>query len=284
MKLGLIGFGYWGKILHKNLVAMKHDVVVCETSPQADGLNVVKTYSELDVDKVLIAVPCKNHYSICSYFLQKNVPVFCEKPLTFTLEESKNLYRIANETNTPLFVDWVFLYNQQVNKIRSIAQSGELGKLKSISMRRLNRGPVRYDVNSMYDLSSHDMSIIFHVIGVDAEVKTVCSNSYKANQQSPQDDSFFGVYEIGGVLCTIQSSWEHPVKDRGCVFEFQRGVVCWDDMTQTVSVDGKPVVFHEKELPLVNSINAFLHSDSEQLAYQQKLTLSIMEILDNEIQ
>jgi len=284
MKLGLIGFGYWGKILYKNLVALKQDVVVCEPNPCPEDVRVIKDYKNIDVDAVFIAVPCRNHYDICKHFLEKNIPVFCEKPLTFTLEETKNLYDIANRKNTPLFVDWVFMYNQQVNKIKSIAQQGELGSLKTVSMRRLNKGPVRNDVNSLYDLSSHDLSILFHVIGIDSPVNKICSQSYKANYNSTQDDSFFGVYSIGSVVCTIQSSWEHAVKDRGCVFEFEKGVVCWDDMTQTLTIDGKPIIFHEKELPLVNSINAFLHTDVEQLSYQKELTMNIMEILNNEIQ
>lgn len=284
MKIGLIGFGYWGKIIYKNLASMRHEVAVCETAQCSLGIDAVRNYKELCVDVVFVAVPCKQHYDICKHFLQKRVPVFCEKPLTFTLEESKELYSIASQTNTPLFVDWVFVYNQQVNEVKDIAKSGKLGRLKSVSMRRLNKGPVRYDVNSLYDLSSHDLSILLHVIGVDSRVNRVCSHSYRANRQSVQQDSFFGVYEIGQVVCTLHSSWEHPIKDRACVFEFENGIVSWDDITQTLAVDGKPLFFDEKQLPLVNSINAFLHTDSDQLAYQQQLTLSIMEILHREIQ
>lgn len=283
MKLGLVGYGYWGKILHKNLISMKQNVVVCETVDCPSMPDAIKRYSDLDVDAVFVAVPCKTHYDICKHFLNRRIPVFCEKPLTFTLEQSKELYYISNQTNTPLFVDWVFMYNQQVNKIKSILESGQLGLLKSASMRRLNKGPIRYDVNSLYDLSSHDLSILFHIIGINSIVKKICSHSYRANHESIQPDSFFGVYTIGNTVCTIHSSWEHPVKDRGCVFEFERGIVYWDDITQTLTIDGKPIIFHEKELPLVNSINSFLHTDGEQLAYQQKLTLNIMEILNNEI-
>jgi predicted dehydrogenase len=282
MKLGLVGYGYWGKILHKNLTAMKQDVQICETNTKLEG--VVDDYTKLKVDAVFVAVPCKNHYSICKHFLNLSVPVFCEKPLSFSLEESVNLYHIANSNNTTLFVDWVFLYNQQVNKIKSIVSSKEFGALKSVSMRRLNKGPIRYDVNSLYDLSSHDLSILLHVVGVDLPINKICSKSYKTNQNSIQDDSFFGVYEIGNTICTIQSSWEHAIKDRGCVFEFERAVILWDDITQMLSIDGKPFIFHEKELPLVNSINSFLHTKQEDLIYQQKITLKIMEMLNDEIQ
>lgn len=284
MRIGLIGFGYWGKILHKNLVSMKHEVIVCDTLDHPSELNMVRNYADLSVDAAFVAVPCKQHYDICKHFLSKRIPVFCEKPLAFTLEESRQLYTLASETNTPLFVDWVFIYNQQVNRIKDICESSNLGRMKSVSMRRLNKGPVRYDVDSLYDLSSHDLSILLHVIGVHSQVNKICSQHYRANKHSVQSDSFFGVYEVGDVVCTLHSSWEHPTKDRGCVFEFERGIVSWDDITQTLAVDGKPIFFDEKELPLVNSINSFLHTNSDQLAYQRQLTLRVMEILNNEIQ
>lgn len=284
MKIGLVGFGYWGKILYKNLTSMKHDVIVCEKQNVPEDIASVKNYVDLDVDKVFVAVPCKEHYEICKHFLNKGVPVFCEKPLTFTLDESVELYNTATVNDTTLFVDWVFMFNQQVNKIRSIAKTNQLGALKSVSMRRMNKGPVRHDVNALYDLSSHDLSILFHIIGLNASVTKVCSSSYKANKQSVQDDSFFAVYDIDNTICTIHSSWEHAVKDRGCVFEFENGVILWDDITQTLTIEGKPFVFHEKELPLVNSINAFLHTEPEKLQYQKNLTLKIMETLDYEIQ
>ena len=109
-------------------------------------------------------------------------------------------------------------------------------------------------------------------------------NWYNEWHRHVQDDSFFAVYDIDDIICTIHSSWEHAVKDRGCVFEFESGVILWDDITQTLTIEGKPFVFHEKELPMVNSINAFLHTEPEKLQYQKNLTLKIMETLNYEIQ
>lgn len=295
MKILLIGYGYWGRIIHKNLKDMGYGVVICETNPVASNLPLgtlndqwfVSDYKQVkeEVDAVFVVTPCRNHHEVCKYFLEKGIPVFCEKPLTFTTKESEDLYRTSKEKGVRLFVDWIFTYNQQINKIKSIVDSGELGRVKSLFMRRLNKGPVRNDVNSLYDLSSHDLSIVFHLLGVENEVVTIASKSYKTNRMSKQDDSHFGVYSIGDTICTIHSSWEHPAKDRSCVFEFENGIVLWDDMTQSLSVNGKGVFFDEKELPLVNSIKMFLGKPSkEHDDYQEKLTMKVMGVLNHEIQ
>lgn len=284
MNIGLVGYGYWGKILYKNLTSLDHKVVVCESAP-VSGMDTIKDYRQLDgVDSVFIAVPCMNHFEVCKHFIDRGMNVFCEKPLTIKLNETKALYELAAASGSSLFVDWVFIFNQQVNAIKSIVDSKELGQLRSVSMRRLNKGPIRYDVDSLYDLSSHDLSILLHIMGVDSKVERVLTNPYKTNAESVMNDSFFGVYRINGVPCTVSSSWEHPIKDRGCVFEFDGGVVLWDDTTQSLKVNGNPMVFHERELPLLNSIKKFLHNDAEHLKYQKHLTLGVMEILDHEIQ
>ena len=210
MKIALIGYGYWGKILYNNLKSFDIDLVVCD-AVSSDYPVTITNYRDIsDVESVIVAVPCTDHYDICKHFLEKGISVFCEKPLTFTLQESIELYEIAEKNNTVLFVDWIFLYNTQVNKIKDIVNSMELGKLISVNMRRLNKGPARHDVNSLYDLSSHDFSILFHILGSE-RITTLFSQSYKMNKLSIQNDSFSGLYDINDVLCSIQSSWEYPI-------------------------------------------------------------------------
>lgn len=276
MKIALIGYGYWGKILYNNLKSFDIDLVVCD-AVSSDYPVTITNYRDIsDVKSVIVAVPCKDHYDICKHFLKKGISVFCEKPLTFTLQESIELYEIAEKNNTVLFVDWIFLYNTQVNKIKDIVNSMELGKLISVNMRRLNKGPARHDVNSLYDLSSHDFSILFHILGSE-RITTLFSQSYKMNKLSIQNDSFSGLYDINNVLCSIQSSWQYPIKDRCCFFEFEKGIIQWDDTIQSLKINGIDWISEKNISPLLTSIGSFLYNVLRE--NEKKLTLKIMEII-----
>ena len=276
MKIALIGYGYWGKILYNNLKSFDIDLVVCD-AVSSDYPVTITNYRDIsDVESVIVAVPCTDHYDICKHFLEKGISVFCEKPLTFTLQESIELYEIAEKNNTVLFVDWIFLYNTQVNKIKDIVNSMELGKLISVNMRRLNKGPARHDVNSLYDLSSHDFSILFHILGSE-RITTLFSQSYKMNKLSIQNDSFSGLYDINDVLCSIQSSWEYPIKDRCCFFEFEKGIIQWDDTIQSLKINGIDWISEKNISPLLTSIGTFLYNVLRE--NEKKLTLKIMEII-----
>ena len=276
MKIALIGYGYWGKILYNNLKSFDIDLVVCDAVTSDYPVTITNYRDISDVESVIVAVPCTDHYDICKHFLEKGISVFCEKPLTFTLQESIELYEIAEKNNTVLFVDWIFLYNTQVNKIKDIVNSMELGKLISVNMRRLNKGPARHDVNSLYDLSSHDFSILFHILGSE-RITTLFSQSYKMNKLSIQNDSFSGLYDINDVLCSIQSSWEYPIKDRCCFFEFEKGIIQWDDTIQSLKINGIDWISEKNISPLLTSIGTFLYNVLRE--NEKKLTLKIMEII-----
>jgi len=169
MKLGIIGFGYWGKIIYKNLKILGYnDISICEINQvdlnqvfNEDRNKIVKNYKDLDVDRVFVTTQTIEHFDICSFFIQKKIPVFCEKPLTESLTKSNILYELSEKFKTQLYVDWIFTKNEGVEKIKEIINKKLFGELLSINMRRLNKGPVRFDVDSRIDLSVHDLSVVF---------------------------------------------------------------------------------------------------------------------------
>lgn len=275
MKIGLVGFGYWGKILYNNLKTEYPEIKVYD--PVSTEPFITKNLKDLfDCTHVFIAVPCLYHYDLCKIFLEQKVNVFCEKPLTITYEQTKDLYNLAASNNVSLFVDWLFTFNEQVNYIKEKVVSNKLGKLKSISMKRLNKGPVRVDVNCFYDLASHDISILLHILGVNSNIKTIKNVHYRMNHLSPTHDSFFGVFSINDIPCTIETSWEHPVKNRDCYFIFENDTIYWNDVTQEVQINGSKQIIHTIKQPLKTSIDAFLlHRDSN-----KEITLRVAEIID----
>lgn len=276
MNIGLVGFGYWGRILYKNLKTSYTKITVYD--PVATEPFVTKNLEDLySCTDVFIAVPCFYHYDLCKNFLARGINVFCEKPLTITFEQAKDLYALAETTNTLLFVDWLFTFNEQVNYIKQLVATNELGKLKSISMKRLNKGPVRVDVNCFYDLASHDVSVLLHILGLDSTFKSVKTNHYRMNPLSQTHDSFFGIFIVKDVSCTIETSWEHPVKNRDCYFVFEKATVYWNDINQEIIIDGSKVYPITQQQPLKLSIDAFLKDRHN----NKDITLKIAEILDD---
>jgi len=268
MKLGLVGYGYWGKILHKNL--KDYNVVVYDiTNPDTSSYEDI-----LKCSHVFVAVNTANHYSVCKNLLEHKINVFCEKPLTFTLEQSKDLFSIAEKNNCNLFVDWLFTYNEEVNEIKNIITSKKLGNLQHISMNRLNKGPVRIDVNSFYDLASHDLSILIYLLNPTKITKEL-SYSFRTNKLSQQQDSFFGVYLFDSVKTIINTSWEHPVKNRDCYFVFNEGTVYWNDINQELYIGSERQFLSKTKQPLKASIDSFINNNTN-----KELTLKVMSILD----
>ncbi len=288
-KIGLIGFGYWGKIIYNNLINLGYsNIIVCEKKlddPKKvlKAENIITDYKEIkECNAVFVTVTTDSHFEICSYFLQKKIDVFCEKPLTITLKETETLYNLANQNKCKLFVDWVFTFNSQVEKLKEIYQKGIYGKLRSVTMNRLNMGPVRYDVSAKYDLSSHDISILLYILDELPE-KSKWIN-YKRNRESIQNDSCIGLLQFKETNAQIITSWHYGQKDRDCIFEFEKEIIIWDDIIQILKIKSlnEDIKVDDTTSPLVKSINTFLTNNSFNYIYQEELTKKITKILEND--
>ena len=208
---------------------------------------------------MFVATPTHTHHDICYNLLAKRVNVFCEKPLTADPGRSDKLFVLADMSDAYLFVDWVFLFNDHVKYLKHIIDNKKLGNLKSINMNRLNMGPIRHDVNAREDLSSHDISILHYLNGGEMADRAEWIN-YKRNSHSDTHDSCIGLLWFGNTFVQINTSWHYGKKDRECIFEFEHGFVVWDDVKQTITINGDQVDVKYSS-PLQNSINAFLNKD-----------------------
>jgi len=277
MKIGLIGLGYWGKIILKNLEEMGYrDLVICEKQ-EVDWQEVgskyplVKDYRDLGgCDKVFVLTPATLHYEVCKHFLERGVDVFCEKPLDLSSELCRNLFSIAAKNESVLFVDWLFVYNPAVKKIKSLIS--QIGKPKNIIANRMNYGPVRHDVNARWDLASHDVSIASYIL--DEEPKNVQWLDFRRDSSSAKEDSVVGILTFENTCVQINASWSFGNKNRLYTLEFDSGFLYWNDSTRTLTWGGEDLNV-EAESPLHNSIEAFLSGKTN-----ESLTLEITKILN----
>jgi len=286
MKVAIIGFGYWGKILYKNLKSISKisQIKICDplfAGQKIDGVDeeIDSKYYDYEVDAVFVVVPATYHKSVVEYFLNKNVHVFCEKPLCTNIEDVKHLYELAKIKNVRLFVDWIFTFNKHVNHIKSLYESDYFGSIKTIEMNRLNFGPVRTDVNACWDLASHDVSIIQYIFENDYPEKIDWLN-FKRDSFSSQDDSCLGLLKYSNFDCIINTSWQYGNKFRKCIFEFEKGFLIWDDKKSKLEFNENNLDIGEVTSPLLNSIMEFIqYCEKSKISYnQQKLTENVTRI------
>ena len=295
MKIGIVGLGYWGKIILSNLERMNYkDIRLCDVSfKEENEFSNYKTYTDyhnLECDYVFITTPTSTHFKVCKYFLENDINVFCEKPLTTSEEQAKNLYSIALNNNLILFTDWIFTFNSHVETIKRDYDNGKLGDIRSITLNRLNLGPERFDVNARWDLASHDVSVIQYLFSeIPKKIRWI---DYKRDEKSKKEDSCLGLIEYGNFIVTINASWKYRKKVRECVFEFDNYLITWDDYKKFLQYeDASNIKFpvysgnlsypcNSYEEPLKMSIKTFFSFNKDDLLEQKQLTIETIKILE----
>jgi len=297
MKIGIVGQGYWGKIILRNLENMNFkEISLCDIAILNEKHNfnqnyeIFNDYKDLKCDYVFITTPTSTHFEISKYFLENEVNIFCEKPLTTSTTEAEVLYDIALKNNTILFTDWIFTFSSHIKTIKADYENGKLGKVRSIFMNRLNLGPERFDVNARWDLASHDISIIQYLFS--EEPVKIRWTDYKRNKDGNQDDSSLGLIEYNEFLACINASWHYRKKVRECIFEFDKYFIVWDDYKRFLQYeDSTNLIFpiysgnlsypcSSYQEPLKESIEAFFSFSKEDLVKQKKLTIDTIKILE----
>lgn len=288
MKIGIVGLGYWGKIILKNLKGLGYkNIKVYEPNKINWGdigfkVPTVESMEDLlDRDKIFVVTPTNTHSLVCNFFIKHGVDIFCEKPLTNDLSATLDLYKNINKNSSKLFVDWLFTFNPAVKKIKEIIQSK--GAPKTIISNRLNYGPQRFDVDARLDLSSHDVSIMLYWLEVFPT--TINWLDFKRNKSSVTNDSNIGVllFNVGDSTTSVQinSSWEFGEKNRDVIIEFYDGeFLKWNDFSGLLTLNGSNISF-ENYSPLEKSISTFLENKFDQ-EKNKLLTININKILQNE--
>jgi len=187
VRFGVIGYGYWGPQLVRNLdhLAMGEVAYVADLSPErrqmaalefptVEVIDDMQVVLDSDVDAVVVATPIRTHHKIARAALEAGKHVFVEKPLAATVAEAEDLYELAERMGRVLMVGHTFVYNPAVEKLRQIIQSCELGQLYYIDAIRVNLGLFQRDINVMWDLAPHDISILDYLL--DARPESVSAH------------------------------------------------------------------------------------------------------------
>jgi len=241
LRVGVIGYGYWGPNVVRNLYALEACEVaaLCDQNPAALQ-RAHRTYPSLhmttdaydlltspDIDAVAIVTPVWTHYDLARAALENGKHVFVEKSFTATAHQAEALVELADRRNLRIMVDHTFLYTGAVKKIRELIDQGVLGPLYYFDSSRVNLGLFQHDVSVLWDLAPHDLSIMDHVIGEKAEA-VVATGACHVNDHA--DMAFITVYFPGNVVAHINVNWLSPVKVRMTLIGGRAKMLVWNDL------------------------------------------------------
>jgi len=242
LNLGVIGCGRWGPNHVRVFSELDRSCVRACADPNRTrlerlgrrfpGVRTVTDYRDLlsdgAIDAVVIATPTDTHAAISLAALRAGKHVLVEKPLSVTSEEAGGLARAADATGLVLMVGHVFLFNNGIMKLRELMVSGELGRIHYLDAVRTNLGPIRPDVNALYDLATHDISIFNYLLG--ATPVGVSALGSCISQEAIEDVCFATLKYPDGTLGHIHVSWMNPRKVRTLTVVGERQMAHWDDV------------------------------------------------------
>src|SRR2546425_2366313 len=241
IRIGVIGYGYWGPNIARNLRALEGCQVaaICDQSPAAlkranqsyPDLPVTTKPSELltspQVDAVAVVTPVCTHFELAKAALQNGKHVFVEKPFTSTTEQAEQLVDLAAQKNLTIMVDHTFLFTGAVRKIHELIHDGVLGDLYYYDSTRVNLGLFQHDVSVIWDLAPHDLSIVDFLIQKQPEAVTATG---QAHLNGHVDVAFITIYFPHNTIAHINVNWLSPVKVRTTLIGGEKKMLVWNDL------------------------------------------------------
>jgi predicted dehydrogenase len=240
-KIAVIGAGYWGPNLIRNFnnLADSEVSLVCDLDQgrmdhvlslfpgvltTLDWRDVIKS----DVDAVCVVTPVPWHFEMAAAALQSGKHVFVEKPLTADVKQARELVGLASQKGLTLIVDHTFVYSPAVNHVRDIVASGDLGDVYYVSMSRLNLGLFQKDINVIWDLAPHDISILTYVLN--AQPETVSAQGNSNILPGIEDVAMVTLTFPNNVIAYVHVSWLDPSKVRKSTFVGSKKMLIYDDV------------------------------------------------------
>lgn len=241
MKVGVLGYGYWGPNLVRNFVHILglENVVVCDLSPTGrkrasldyPGIRTVPEVGPLladsAVEAVAIATPAATHRDLAEICLQAGKHVLVEKPLAMSSPEASTLLNLARRRGRVLMSDYTFVFNPAVVTLKSLLDQGRLGRVEAILSNRMNMGLHRPDVDVVWDLYIHDLSIFQYWLGCPPESITATGRDCLGTGKT--DIAFLASRYPQGTVAQVNVSWLAPRKARDITVIGSRAVAVYDD-------------------------------------------------------
>ncbi|HEY3707155.1 MAG TPA: Gfo/Idh/MocA family oxidoreductase [Terracidiphilus sp.] len=241
MNFGVIGYGYWGPNVVRNLTTLEGSQVlmIADLSAAArqraqraypsihvtaDPQDVVKSTK---IDAVAVISPVWTHYELTKAALLNGKHVFVEKPFTSSAAQGEELIQLAESRNLKIMVDHTFLFTGAVKKISQLVDEGALGKLYYYDSTRVNLGLLQHDVNVLWDLAPHDLSIMDYIIKEDPEAVVATGEKHLNDFE---DVAYMTLYFPGKTIAHINVNWLSPVKVRMTLIGGEKRMVVWNDL------------------------------------------------------
>ncbi len=260
MDFGVIGYGYWGPNIVRNLVSLEGAEVraIADVSSAAQaramkaypGVKVTPCAKEVitspDIDAVAVISPVWTHYELTKAALLNGKHVFVEKPFTSTAAQGEELVNLAQQKNLTLMVDHTFLFTGAVRRIAQLIDEGTLGDLYYYDSTRVNLGLFQHDINVLWDLAPHDLSIMDHLIKATPEAIVATGEGHLNGHE---DVAFMTLYFPNKVIAHINVNWLSPVKVRTTLIGGQKRMIVWNDLDadEKVKVYDKGVKITSRE-------------------------------------
>jgi len=251
VKIGVIGYGYWGPKLARNFHELPDAELAWVSDFRDDRLDHVrKLYPSVrctrdhreilasDVDAVVIATPVSTHYPLAMEALRAGKHVLVEKPLADSMAYAIEIAESAEQHGLVAMVGHTFQYNPAVNVVRDMIASGELGQVYYINATRVNLGLLQPDINVIWDLAPHDISILLHILGSEPFQVSAMGQVYIQKRKRIHEVAYLTLYFPNDVLANVRVSWLDPVKQRRITVVGSQKMLVYDDIA-----DEKVVLF-----------------------------------------
>jgi predicted dehydrogenase len=260
VNFGVIGYGYWGPNIVRNLASLEGSQVAAIADLSATArARAQKAYPAIRVtadpmemirstkiDAIAVVSPVWTHFELAKAALENGKHVFVEKPFTSNAAQGEELIELAQKKNLRIMVDHTFLFTGAVKKIHQLIDEGTLGKLYYYDSTRVNLGLFQHELNVLWDLAPHDLSIMEYVLQMKPEAIVATGEKHLNDYE---DIAFMTVYFPNKVIAHINVNWLSPVKVRTTLIGGEKKMLVWNDLEadEKVKVYDKGVTTTSRE-------------------------------------
>lgn len=248
MNIGIIGYGYWGPNLVRNFSLVNNCNVKMVSDFRTERLNVVsKTYPTINVtqdpdeiilsseiDAIVIATPVFTHFPLAKKALENGKHVLLEKPMTGTVKDAEELMSLAKQKDLLLMVDHTFLYTGAVKKMKQLIDDKTIGDIQYFDSSRINLGLFQPDVNVLWDLAPHDISMLLHL--TKAKPYSVNATGVSHTKNGIENIAYLTVNYQEDFIAHFSCSWTSPVKLRSLLIGGDKKMMLFNDLEPTEKI------------------------------------------------
>ncbi|MDX2469293.1 MAG: Gfo/Idh/MocA family oxidoreductase [SAR324 cluster bacterium] len=298
MKVAVIGYGYWGPNLVRNFawtegVDVKY---VCDLSQErldkVKGMfpsvehtttNLQEVLDDPEVEAIAISTPTSGHFPIAKAALEAGKHVLVEKPMTDNYKDGKILVDLAATKGLTLMTDHTFIYTGAVRKIKELIDAGEIGDIYYFDSVRVNLGLFQSDVNVMWDLAPHDLSIMLYCL--DKKPRAVSAHGMAHVKGQPVNTAYMTVYFDDTTIAHFNVNWLSPIKVRMTMIGGTKKMIVWDDNlnSEKIKVYDTGVHLNDKDEDIYKALISYRTGDmySPQVANIEALKLECSHFVES---